>query len=145
MFKLFVSAFLFSAIVLFSPAAAFAQDSNDFHVVHVQKWVMKSNPTGDEAKAFNEMLKKQSGVFNSDSRVVSSYILRHFWGADSRDLIMVAEFKSSADLFSFFDDLTPMMEKAFSKEERDKDDALFSKYVGHHSDEVYQLVDGTKK
>jgi len=142
--KLFVSAFLLSAIVLFSSATS-AQSSDDAYVLHVQTWKFKSLPTGDDAEAFNEMLKKQSGVLNSDSRVLSSRVLRHNWGNDSRDLVMIAEFKNRAELFSFYDEFGSMMEKAFSKEEMDKDNALWDKYVGQHSDEIYQEVAGTRK
>ena len=144
MVKLFISLFLFSSLLLFS-AESLAQASNDSHVVHVQTWKLKMLPTDDDADAFAEVLKRQSDVINSDSRVISSYVLRHFWGADSRDLVMVAEFKSSEDLFAFYEELGPMMEKAFSKEELDKDNALFDKYVGEHSDEIYRVVDGTSK
>ena len=143
MFRFFISTFIFSALLLSS--ATFAQDSDDFHVVHVQKWTMKSIPIGDEADSFDEMLKKQSGVINNDPRVLSSYVLRHFWGADSRDLVMIAEFKNSEDLFAFYKELGSIMEKSFSKEELDKDDALFNKYVGEHADEIYRVVDGTSK
>jgi hypothetical protein len=106
---------------------------------------LKSLPTGDENTAFNDMLKRRAQVFNSDSRVVASRVLRLFWGADSRDLIMITEFKNREDLFAFYDELDPKMEKAFSKEELDKDDATWNKYVGQHSDEVYSEVAGTRK
>ncbi len=142
--KLSFSAFLLSAIVLFSLTAT-AQTSDDAYVIHLQTWKLKSLPTGDDATAFSEMLKKKSGVINSDSRVLSSRVLRHNWGNDSRDLVMIAEFKNRAELFSFYDELGSIMEKAFSKEETEKDDALWEKYVGQHSDEIYQEVDGTRK
>lgn len=144
MFRLFVPAFLFSLVILFT-SSAFAQDSDDFHVVHVQKWKLKSLPTGDEADAFSQLLKKQSEVINSDSRVLSSYVLRHFWGADSRDLIMITEYKNTETLFSLNEDFDSLMEKAYSKEELDNDNKLFDKYVGEHSDEIYRVVDGTSK
>jgi hypothetical protein len=34
---------------------------------------------GDDAEAFNETLIRQAGVINGDSRVLRSYVLRHFW------------------------------------------------------------------
>lgn len=122
-----------------------AQSSEDIRVIHVQKWKMKSLPTGEDGKNFSDMLKKQSEVQNKDPRLLSFRLLRHFWGADSRDLIMISEFKNKEDLFGFMEDMGKAMEEAMSKEELDKGDALWSKYVGEHSDEIYQEVGGTRK
>jgi len=143
MFKLSLAIFLFSVLFLFS-TSSFAQDGNDFHVVHVQTFKMHG-VMGDDAEAFSETLKRQAGVINSDSRVLRSYVLRHYWGADSRDLVLVTEFASDEDLFSFYNDLDPMFEKAFSQEQRDKDDVLWNKYIGQHSDEIYRVVADTRK
>ena len=143
MYKLFVCAVLFSVFVLFSSASV-AQDGNDFHVIHVQTFKM-NEMLGDDAEAFSEMLKRQAGVINGDSRVLRSYVLRHFWGADSRDLVIVSEFENSENLYSFYNDLNGLFEKAFSKEQLDKDDELWGKYVGQHSDEIYRVVSDTRK
>jgi len=143
MFRLFWATFLFSALFIFS-ISSFAQDGNDFHVVHVQTYKMHG-VMGDDAEAFNESLTRQAGVINGDSRVLRSYILRHFWGADSRDLVIISEFENSENLYSFYNDLNGLFEKAFSKEQLDKDDELWGKYVGQHSDEIYRVVSDTRK
>ena len=143
MYKLFVCAFLFSAFTFFS-STSFAQDGNDFHVVHVQT-IKMHGVMGDDAEAFNETLKRQAQTINNDSRVLRSYVLRHFWGADSRDLVLITEFENSEDLFSFYNELDSIFEKASSKEQKDKDDALWNKYVGQHSDEIYRVVSDTRK
>lgn len=139
-----LSLFLFCSFILLT-SVSIAQEDNDFHVMHVQTWKMKALPTGDDAAAFNDLLKRQSAVINGDSRVLRSYVLRHFWGGDSRDLVMVGEFSSSEDMFAFYEDMNGLMEKAFSKEQLEKDDALFSKYVGEHGDEIYRVVNDTRK
>jgi len=143
MFRLFLATFLFSVLFLFS-TSSFAQDGNDFHVVHVQTFKMHG-VMGNDAEAFNETLTRQAGVINGDSRVLRSYVLRHFWGADSRDLVLITEFENSENLFSFYNDLDGLFEKAFPQEQRDKDDALWNKYVGQHSDEIYRVVSDTRK
>jgi hypothetical protein len=143
MFRLFLAAFLFSALFIFS-TSSFAQDDNDFHVVHVQTFKMHG-VMGDDAEAFSETLKRQAGVINGDSRVLRSYVLRHYWGADSRDLVLITEFESDEALFSFFNDLDSIFDEAFSKEQQDKDNELWNKYVGQHSDEIYRVVSDTRK
>jgi hypothetical protein len=143
MFRLFLFVSLFSAIIFFT-TSTFAQSSDESHVVHIQTNKMKG-VLGDDADAFNDMLRRQMGVINGDSRVVSSYVLRHLWGADSRDFVLVTEFKNLDDLFSFYDDLNSLMENAFSKEQYDKDNEMWAKYVGQHADEIYQVTPGTSK
>lgn len=143
MFRLFLAAFLFSVLFLFS-TSSFAQDGNNFHVFHVQTFKMHG-VMGNDVEAFNETLKRQAEVINSDSRVLRSYVLRHFWGADSRDLVIVSEFENSENLFSFYNDLDGLFEKVFSKEQLDADNVLWNKYVGQHSDEIYRVVSDTRK
>lgn len=143
MFRLSLATFLISFLFIFSSISS-AQDGNDFHVVHVQTFKMHGI-MGDEADAFDAALKRQTGVINGDSRVVRSYVLRHFWGADSRDLVLITEFENSENLFSFYNDLDEMFEKAFSEEQREADNALWNKYVGQHSDEIYRVVADTRK
>ncbi|MFI5237939.1 MAG: hypothetical protein ACHQLA_08375, partial [Ignavibacteriales bacterium] len=80
-----------------------------------------------------------------DPRVLRSYVLRHFWGADSRDLVIISEFETSENLFSFYNELNALFEKAIPKEQLDKDNALFGKYSGPHSDEIYRVLTDTRK
>jgi hypothetical protein len=143
MFRISLSVLLFSVLFLFT-SASFAQSGEETHVVHVQTNKMTMN-LGDDAKAFNDMLSRQSDLMNKDERVLSSRVLRHNWGADSRDLVFITEFKNLEDLFSFYNDLNSMFEKAFTKEQLDADNALYNKYVGHHADEIYREVSGTRK
>ncbi|MEO8398664.1 MAG: hypothetical protein ABI550_02490 [Ignavibacteriaceae bacterium] len=145
MYKLFVSVlFLFCSLLFFS-STSFAQSSDSVQVVHVQTWKLKAAFTPEDGKAFSEVLRKQSEATTKDSRLLSLRVLRHYWGNDSRDLVIISEFKNIADLLSFNDDFNSMMEKAYSKEQLDKDNDLWTKYVGQHSDEIYREVAGTSK
>ena len=143
MYKLIISLLFFSIIFMYS-SPSFAQDSKDINVVLIQTFKLKDR-MGDDAAAFREMLKRQGDILNKDPRVIRSYTLRHFWGADSRDLVYVIEFKNYEDLFSFSDEVNSILEKALPKEQVDADYALWGKYVGQHADEIYQIIPDTKK
>jgi len=143
MFKLTLSVLVISFLFFFS-SVSIAQDSTPNHVVHVQTFKFHGN-LGDDAKAFNEMLVRQSEVVNGDPRVLNSYVLRHNWGADSRDLVFVLEFASLTDLFAFYDNMDTLFEDAFTEEQLNADNDLFNKFVGEHSDEIYAVVPGTSK
>jgi hypothetical protein len=142
--KFIVFTVLFSALFLFS-SQSWAQSSDSAYVIHVQTWKMSSRPTGDDAKAFYDMLRKQSEIISNDPRIVHTFVVRHYWGNDSRDLVFITEFTSLKDLFSFYDDMGSMLEKALSKEELEKGNTLWAKYAGYHSDEIYGEVPGTRK
>lgn len=142
MYKLFICTFIFSVILLFS-SSVIAQD-DDTRVVHVQTFKMIAN-FGDDAEAFGDMLRRQSETINKDERVLSTRVLRHYWGADSRDLVLITEFKDMATLEAFYNDMNFMMEEALGEEQSKKDNDLWNKYVGMHSDEVYSEMSGTRK
>ncbi|MEO8232519.1 MAG: hypothetical protein ABI638_09560 [Ignavibacteriota bacterium] len=142
--KLLIPVLLFTAI-LFSAVNISAQSADETHIVYVQTWKMNSMPTGEEGKAFADMLKKQTDALKGNSKLLSQRIVRHNWGSDSRDLLIITEFKNLEDLFTFSGEMNAAYEKAFTKEENDKFDGLWMKYVGQHSDEIYHEVAGTRK
>ncbi len=111
----------------------------------VQTWKMLSLPTGDDAKAFGEMLRRQTEVLKDNPKLISQRIVRHNWGSDSRDLLIINEFKNLEDLFTFSGEMNAAYEKAFTKEENENFNKLWMKYVGMHSDEIYREVPGTRK
>lgn len=142
--KLF-SFFLLFCFVLVAHSGLLAQSDEDAHIVYIQTWKFKAMPTGDDAKSFTDILTKQTAVYKDNPRLLSQNVVRHFWGSDSRDLIIINEFKTLEDLFTFNEEMNTALEKAFTKEENDKFNALWTKYVGQHSDEIYREVPGTRK
>jgi hypothetical protein len=143
MTRLSVSVILFISFVLFS-FAAMAQSEDDSRIVHIQTSKFKA-ALGDDMDAFGDMLRRQAEILNKDSRLLSFRILRHNWGADSRDFVLVSEFKNMADLEAFYNDMNSLLEEAMGKEQMDKDNEMWGKYIGMHSDEVYAEVPGTRK
>ena len=142
MYKLFICTFFLSAFLLFSSSVIAQED--DSRVVHVQTFKMTSM-MGDDADALNEMIRSQSGVINKDERVLGSRVVRHYWGADSRDLVLITEFKDMATLEAFYNDLFTMMEEELGEEQSKKDNDLWNKYVGMHSDKMHAEVSGTRQ
>ena len=142
--KLLIPILLFAAMI-FSSANISAQTADDTHVVYIQTWKMLSLPTGDDGKAFGEMLKRQTEAVTGNTKLLSQRVVRHNWGSDSRDLLIITEFKNLEDLFVFSGEMNATYEKAFTKEENENFNKLWMKYVGMHSDEIYREVPGTRK
>ena len=78
----------------------------------------------------------------SNEYVVSSKIMRHWWGHDNRDFIQVIEVKSWDDVVKANQRSGELFEKAWPTEAaRDAFNKAFGKYfTGKHSDEIYSEV-----
>ena len=82
-------------------------------------------------------------TFGKDNEyVVSSKIMRHWWGNDNRDFVQVIEVKSWDDVVKANERSDKLFEKAWStKAEQDAFNKAFGKYfTGKHSDEIYSQV-----
>jgi len=143
MTKLSLSVLLFFSFILFS-FTAMAQSEDDARIVHIQTSKFKA-ALGEDMEAFGDMLRRQADILNKDPRLLSFRILRHNWGADSRDFVLVSEFKDMASLEAFYNDMNSILEEAMGKEQMDKDNKMWGKYIGMHSDEIYAEVPGTRK
>ena len=143
MTRIFLSVLLFFSFVLFS-LTAMAQSEDDARIVHIQTNKFKA-ALGDDAEAFGDMLSRQAEILNKDPRLLGFRILRHNWGADNRDFVLVSEFKDMSDMEAFYNDMNSILEKAMGEEQMSKDNELWGKYIGMHSDEIYAEIPGTRK
>lgn len=143
MTRLSLSLLLFFSFVLFA-FTAMAQSEDDARIVHIQTNKFKA-ALGDDAEAFGDMLRRQAEILNKDPRLLGFRILGHNWGADNRDFVLVSEFKDMSDMEAFYNDMNSILEKAMGKEQMSKDNELWGKYIGMHSDEIYAETPGTRK
>ena len=143
MTRISLSVLLFFSFVLFS-LTAMAQSEDDARIVHIQTNKFKA-ALGDDAEAFGDMLSRQAEILNKDPRLLGFRILRHNWGADNRDFVLVSEFKDMSDMEAFYNDMNSILEKAMGEEQMSKDNELWGKYIGMHSDEIYAEIPGTRK
>ena len=82
-------------------------------------------------------------TFGKDNQyVVSSKIMRHWWGHDNRDFLQVIEVKSWEDIVKANQRSGELFEKAWpTKAAQDAFNNAFNKYfTGKHSDEIYSQV-----
>ena len=127
--------------LLFSTSYINAQDESDQHIVTVTTFHLKF-PLDGTNKEFNDMWKDYfDKVLSKSSEVISRSVYRHFWGSDNTQLVLVSEFKNLQDLMASEKTENDLFEKAYpNKDDQDKFNKIFSKYVGNHSDEIYHLV-----
>jgi len=134
--------FLFSALfLLLSLVNIKAQDESDQHVVTVTTFHLKF-PLDGTNKEFNDIWKDYfDKVLSKSSEVINRSVYRHFWGSDNTQLVLVSEFKNLQDLMALEKTEDDLFTKAYpNKDDQDKFNKTFRKYVGNHSDEIYHLV-----
>jgi len=85
-------------------------------------------------------------ILDQNPFFVSSRILRHWWGSDSRDVVFIYEFKSWDDIVPAFEKVNELI-KAHKGWANDDDFKAFGKlwfslFMNNpqHSDEIYQIV-----
>jgi len=145
MFNFFNRFFLFTVItVVFTVSISFSQDGN---IVYVQTFEFQMPENGSWGEFDSLMTIVTENVTAKYDKVLSQRVVRHQWGSDSRQLIVIREFARIEDLV--LDDTadgdlfrahwkTPEERKAFSQ--------AYGKYWrGKHSDEIYQEFKGGRK
>jgi hypothetical protein len=134
--------FFFMVIVflLISTSYIKAQDVSEQHIVAVTTFHLKF-PADGTMKEFNEMWKDYfDNVLSKSSEVINRSAYRHFWGSDNTQLVLVSEFKNLQDMMASEKTEDDLFKKAYpNKDDQDKFNKTFSKYVGNHSDEIYHL------
>ena len=111
------------------------------HIVVVQTWIMKS-PADGSMKEFNSLMDKLfTNVNKKNDKILSQYVTRHFWGSDSRHLVIMTEYASMEAMEESFEMDDKLFEAAFpTEQERKEFNEAFGKYWGYHSDEIYSLM-----
>jgi len=86
-------------------------------------------------------------VVAKNNKILSQRIVRHLWGNDSGQLILIREFAKIEDLVVDDDAGGELFKAAWkTEEERKAFGEAYGKYwQGRHSDEIYQEFAGSRK
>ena len=122
-------------IVLFSCSITIAQNDS-FYTVTTWKVVV---PEDGNLAELNTLLKEfKEKVTNPNQYIASERTLRHLSGSDSRDLVIITEYKSWNDIDAASTRQGELIESAWKTEEARKAFfTKFNKYFLMHTDEMY--------
>lgn len=124
-------------IFTLSTIASAQDDEGHIYVVMTFKSVIPEGGTSEERDALlTELL--EASTRNND-KILSQISLRHFWGNDSRDWVVITEYESMEDFVASGDIATELNKKKWPDEE--ERDAFFKRlfeYFPSHSDEIYR-------
>ena len=135
-----------AAALLAAPAAGLAQDADEgppaTGIVTMSKMKV---PLGEERGMVMDWIETVvAPQTRNNPNVVAFYVLEHYWGHDSRDVVMVSVYNDWADIEApcgepcrAWAEANWPEEGTPEREEWDKLQQTFWKYNGRHSDEIY--------
>ncbi|MFC2088099.1 hypothetical protein ACFLSX_00725 [Calditrichota bacterium] len=126
--------------------AIFAKDDLG-NIMVVTTLETKSNSDGSVAEfdSLNQLFTDK--VLKKNELILSAKTVRHMWGHNNRDFLVMYEVKNWADVEKANEKNDELFKKAWSTEESRKEfnkkwNAYFS---GKHSDEIYQEIKSGRK
>jgi hypothetical protein len=130
-------------VCCFSSVSAQQAQGNVFILYTVER----AFPEGGSRAEFDSLTQVYAEkVTKKNELILSQRILRHWWGSDSRQFVVVAEVKDWDAVEKANAREDELFKKAFSKEEQDRFNKAYNKYfTGKHSDEIYSEVPGSRK
>ena len=123
----------------------FAQD-DEGHIYVVTTWKTVI-PEGGSSKERDSLILEVIEAQKSNKKVLSSITMRHHWGSDSRDWVVINEYKNMADVLEAQKINTKLNRKKWKDDEGVTEFfRKLGKYFIKHSDEIYrELPKFTKK
>ncbi len=117
--------------------ATFAQEEEEGHLYVVTTWKTVMPDDGTEAER-DSLIMVFVEVQNSNQKVLSRLELRHTYGSDSHDWVIITKYKSLADIEEAGKISQELNRKKWPDEkERQGFFRALGKYFDGHSDEIY--------
>ena len=131
---------LICCLLVSSSSIANAQDESHVYVVVTYKAIMPDDGTAAERDSL--LTEWIEAVLKKNDKIISSTNLRHFYGSDSRDWIVINEFASFADIAEALKVSQELGKKRWPDDkERSKFFQKPGKYfLPSHSDEIYNAL-----
>lgn len=124
--------------LLFACSSAFAQEQNVDHLFVATKMetTMPEGGSSAERDSLLDIYHKQ--VTEKNPFILSQRVMRHFYGSNSHDVVVVAEYKSWADIDAADKKDTELFQKYWTDPAaRRQFNRMLGKYFSGHSDEIY--------
>ncbi len=138
--------FMVVLIIMSSFLPVFSQENQgNVVVVTTLEMAFPANGTMADFDSLNQLYTDK--VIKPNNLILNQKILRHWWGHNNRDMVVMYEVKSWDDIIKANEQMNELFEKAWTtKEARKKFNDAYNKYfTGKHSDEIYQEVMSGRK
>ena len=103
-------------------------------------------PDGGSMDEFMDMLAEQSDATSENPHILSQVTLRHWFTADSREIITITEYESLSGMEAAFAASQELIEAKWpDEEERDAWQEKLNSYIQYHSDAIYNGIPGLSR
>ena len=121
------------------------EDQGPAIIVTTLEMAMPENGSIAEFDSLNQLY--TDNVIKKNDLIVSYRTLRHWWGSNNRQMLVVYEVKTWGDVIAANQKNDELFEKAWKTEDSRKAfNKAYNKYfTGKHSDEIYSDVKSGKK
>lgn len=137
--KVLTGLFVVLGIALFNTTNLQAQE-NDGHVFVITTLKMNSG-AGMTFAQQDSMFNDQLMIDKKNKYIVSTKLMRHYYGSDSRDAVVLREYKSFGDIDKAGEEDEKLFEKKYPKEsDRMAAGKRFRNAVSWHKDEIYRGI-----
>ncbi len=134
-----------AVFLLLSNSRALAQEEEP-HVYQITTWKTVMPEGGSATERDSLLLEWVNAVLRPNTKILSSKNLRHDYGSDSHDWVVITEYKTWADIEA----AGKMSDELFNKKWPDKKqqgefNRRLGKYFTGHSDEIYRELPKFRK
>lgn len=138
--KKIILTFVFFVSLLFVNKTTVAQDDNNIMVVTTWTITAPEDGTFSEYDSLTAIINDK--VVSKNSKIISRSVVRHLWGSDSRQVVIITEYANMDDIELAGEEGDKLFKKAFpSEEDRKAFGKKFGKYwKGYHADEIYSVI-----
>lgn len=136
---------MLSTLVWTSQAIAQDETEDDPSVFLVATFFVDV-PEGGSMNELLDMLAEQNDATSDNPHILSQVTLRHWFSADSREIITITEYESLDGMEAAFEANQELIEARWPDEdERDAWQEKLNSYIQYHSDGIYNDIPGLSR
>lgn len=133
-------AILFCSLGLNTKLFAQEEDNGNIFVVTKMEVAFREGNTMAEFDSLNQLYTDK--VIKKNDLIISQRTLRHYYGHNNRDYVVITEVKNWGDVIEMGKKSNELFKQAWPTKEARKayNEAMNKFFTGQHSDEIYQEV-----
>jgi hypothetical protein len=135
----------FTAVFLLTTCwAVRSQTTADPKPVVLQTMYLNNDMASQDVNVDSLLVVYKKNILDPNSTIKSSKIMRHWWGNDSRQVILMFELDSFSDIQKAFMEQSELTEKYLDNNPEFMKQWQQVMNQSHHADEIYQVVNSSQ-
>lgn len=136
--------FLSVGFLLLTCFAVRSQTTPQPKPVVLQTMYLNNDMMSQDVNVDSLLVVYKKNILDPNSTIKNSKIMRHWWGNDSRQVILIFELDSFSNIQKAFQEQTQIMENYLDSNPEFEKQWRQVMNQSHHSDEIYQVVSSSQ-